>query len=434
MEQYHKFKPDEAYHTYFGPISVVWTTNAKEARRIIMDRKIFKQMSLPASSAGGLLIAKAFGNMGEENWKKYGHNVIFPAFANLESFFPTFNDTIDECIQAWDAQIVNGTAVIDTPDMMGKMTLDVLGRCLFNYDLKCMSGQANKLREHYNFVFPQFLSMNEMVLPFLKKLPTKYGRDFTYHYNGFINGMNQIISEAREKRKNNQNTGDKSLLDSMLEATESDNGLDFTDEMVLHNISAFFLAGHESTATALEVVLWCLARHQDVQQKVYEEVEKVIQPDGFLPYEKLPELDYLYMTLKESFRLYLVGSGFLREVQEDVIISGYHVPKGFLVGVNQSAMCMRPDYWDKPEEFDPERFNAENSKGRPSYLFAPFSLGAHTCTGNNFSIMEQKMFIAKVLHRYQLVLPKGQEVLKYRPYDQFNAIDDNTRIIIKQRK
>ncbi|KAL0486877.1 cytochrome P450 [Acrasis kona] len=430
MELYERYKKESAYHTYLGPLSVIWALDAKDARKILMDRKIFKAITLPESSSGGLLIAKSFGSMGEDIWKVHSHNIILPAFTNLEIFFPLFNDTINECVEKWQSQLVGGKATINTPEFMGRLTLDVLGRCLFGHDFKCISGEADELREHYNFIFPQFLSMTELVLPFLKKLPTKYGRDFTLHYNGFVDGMNQIINKARTRESKGETD---SLLDSMLRAVDSED-LGFTEEMVLHNISAFFLAGHETTATGLGIILWCLARYQDVQQKVYEEVQTVIEPNDFVPYDKLPELEYMNMTLNECFRLYFLGAGFLREVMEDTVVGGYRVPKGYLIGVNQAAMAMKPEYWDNPEEFNPDRFIPENSKKRPYYAFTPFSTGPHTCTGKNFSIMEQKMFIAKVLNRFKLSLPKGQEEIKYRPCDEFNALDEDMRLIIERRK
>jgi len=63
-------------------------------------------------------------------------------------------------------------------------------------------------------------------------------------------------------------------------------------------------------------------------------------------------------------------------------------------------------HWKNPFKFDPERFSPQNSKGRHKFCFLPFSLGPRMCLGNHFSLIEQKLFLIRLLQKYEILPPK----------------------------
>jgi cytochrome P450 len=63
-----------------------------------------------------------------------------------------------------------------------------------------------------------------------------------------------------------------------------------------------------------------------------------------------------------------------------------------------------PDFWERPEEFDPDRFTPERAAQRPKYAYFPFLGGPHQCIGNEFAMLEMRLIVAMVLQRFDLEL------------------------------
>ena len=73
-------------------------------------------------------------------------------------------------------------------------------------------------------------------------------------------------------------------------------------------------------------------------------------------------------------------------------------------------MHRHPDFWEHPEQFDPEHFAPEQVAKRPRHAYVPFSHGPRLCIGNNFALTEAHLLIATIAQRYQLVSVPGHKV------------------------
>jgi len=169
------------------------------------------------------------------------------------------------------------------------------------------------------------------------------------------------------------------------------------------NMFLFFVAGHETTAGALSWALYLLAKHRDIQERVREEVDRVLQ-GKHLTAEVMKELTYMEMFIKEVLRYGSPISLLLtRVVDEDTELCGHVIPKGTPVGVGIHAIHHNPEFWKDPYVFNPDRF-ADESRQHP-FAFLPFSLGKRVCIGNQFSLMEQRIFLCMILQRYVITAP-----------------------------
>ncbi|XP_010537689.1 PREDICTED: cytochrome P450 72C1-like [Tarenaya hassleriana] len=112
------------------------------------------------------------------------------------------------------------------------------------------------------------------------------------------------------------------------------------------------------------------------------------------------------MILHEVLRLYSPAYFTCRITEQELKLERFSLPAGVVVTIPMLLVHHDPDLWGNDvKEFKPERFAngvASATKGRLSFL--PFSSGPRTCIGQNFSMLEAKLFVAEVLQRFRLEL------------------------------
>jgi cytochrome P450 len=168
-----------------------------------------------------------------------------------------------------------------------------------------------------------------------------------------------------------------------------------------------FLAGHETTATALTWTTYLLARHPQTQAGLAEEVDRVLagRPPGV---DDLPRLGKVEMAFKESMRLYPPVYFFSREAAEEAEVAGYRVPRGSQVHLVPFIVHRDPRWFEQPGQFLPERFAPGREERLPPFAYFPFGGGPLACIGKGFALTEGVLVLATVLQRYHLSLAPGQ--------------------------
>ncbi|XP_069429389.1 cytochrome P450 4V2 isoform X2 [Ovis canadensis] len=170
--------------------------------------------------------------------------------------------------------------------------------------------------------------------------------------------------------------------------------------------------GHDTTAAAINWSLYLLGSHPEVQQKVDSELEEVFgKSDRPVSLEDLKKLKYLECVIKESLRLFPSVPFFARNLTEDCEVAGYKIVQGSQVIIVPYALHRDPKYFPDPEEFKPERFFPENSKGRHTYAYVPFSAGPRNCIGQKFAIMEEKTILSCILRHFWVESNQKREEL-----------------------
>lgn len=182
------------------------------------------------------------------------------------------------------------------------------------------------------------------------------------------------------------------------------------------NISAMMLmmVATETTATLLANTIYLIANHQDVQEKLYQEIMKVRVPmDGNnnseqvsefkFEYDGLTSCEYLDCVISESLRLMSPVIALDREASEDYYIEEYDfwIPKGQVIYLGFYSIMRDPDYWPEPLKFDPERFRPENRHKIIPGSYCPFGIGPRSCVGFRFGLTEAKIALAKSICEFQ---------------------------------
>ncbi|MBO0679233.1 cytochrome P450 [Mycolicibacterium sp. S2-37] len=190
------------------------------------------------------------------------------------------------------------------------------------------------------------------------------------------------------------------LVRALMAATDPATGRPMPDEDICDELTVFMVAGHDTTATTLTYTLWQLGRHPQLQDRVAAEVARL--GDRELAPADLTDLGYTRQVLHEALRLCPPGPTGTRMTRRDIEVDGYRVPAGTLVLFAIMAVQRDPALWERPLEFDPDRFSPENSKGRDRWQYLPFGGGPRSCIGDHFAMLEATLALATIIRRVHL--------------------------------
>jgi cytochrome P450 len=293
---------------------------------------------------------------------------------------------------------------------MMKLTLVIIGRCLFDVDLTAdaarLGNAIGSLIE--NFRFGQIGPIGR----FLAKMNRSYQREQAGHMAVLDEAMYAII---RERRADGEDRGD--LLSMLLAAQEEDeeSGMleGMSDQQVRNEAITLFSAGHETTANALTWTFFLLSQHPEIEARLHAQLDQVLgdPANGTMPtLAHLPDLPYVRQVFSESMRLYPPAWIMGRTAIADDVVAGVPIHAGTALLVSQYVTHRNPRYWPNPDQFDPERF-APGVKPAHAYAYFPFGGGARRCIGEPLAWMEGELILAAVAHRYRLGLVPGTVVV-----------------------
>lgn len=178
-----------------------------------------------------------------------------------------------------------------------------------------------------------------------------------------------------------------------------------TDMDILNESRTIVLAGSDTTASSLGLVLFLLAQNPECQQKAYEEVVRVA-PYGDITIKECPQLEYLECVIKEVLRLFPLIPLMTREVLEPIILSGREIPKGTHVMVSALSVQRSRKWWgDNAHLFQPDRFLPENLPENSSNIYIPFGAGNRNCIGMRYAMFMLKVSAAKIIRNFEMKTP-----------------------------
>ena len=123
----------------------------------------------------------------------------------------------------------------------------------------------------------------------------------------------------------------------------------------------------------------------------------------------LSRLKYAERVVTEVMRLYPPAWSISRAALEPCEIGGYRIARGQVAMMSQWVVHRDPRFFDRPEEFDPDRW-AVDAPDRPKYAYFPFGGGQRLCIGAGFAMMEAVLILATILQRFRLAFVAGQDV------------------------
>jgi cytochrome P450 len=288
----------------------------------------------------------------------------------------------------------------DIHNDMVAIALENVSRTLFGADVH---GDIEVVARALQVIMDHFESRLEMLVPPPHWVPTPAN----IRLATVIRQLDRILYRfVQDRRSSGAPRGD--VLDVLLEA-QAEDGAVMTDRQIRDEAMALFTGGHEPVAAGLSWAWYLISQHPEVEDRLLDELKA--QLGGRTPTAAdLPALRYLSMVVRESLRLYPPSWGFDRKATVDCELGGHPIRRGTLVVISQWVTHRDERFFERPEEFVPERWAGTLADTLPKNVYIPFGGGPRYCIGNSFANIEMVLVLATILQRAHLRLAFGQTI------------------------
>ncbi|KAH7692707.1 Cytochrome P450 E-class group I protein [Dioscorea alata] len=232
--------------------------------------------------------------------------------------------------------------------------------------------------------------------------------------------------EKHKKKQNKEGRGDDakeryvySYLDSLLDIKLPEEGNRKLDDNELVTIcSEFLTGGTDTTATALEWIMANLVKHQEIQTKLFDEIQQVVGSEAEeVKEEELQRMPYLKAVILEGLRRHPPSHFVIpHSVKEDAMLNGYVIPKGASINFMVAEIGRDEKVWKKPMEFRPERFmeGGEGQRmditGNKEIMMMPFGVGRRICPGLELAMLHLGYFVVNLIKKFNWKAADGEEI------------------------
>ncbi|SFR38450.1 Cytochrome P450 [Yoonia tamlensis] len=194
-----------------------------------------------------------------------------------------------------------------------------------------------------------------------------------------------------------EGTAPDDLATKILTTKDPETGATFSLSEMVDQVAIFFLAGHETSASALAWSLYLLARYPDWQDKVAVEAA---QFDG--DFANLSQLKITRDVFREALRLYPPVPMMVRQSLRENRFRDRVIKRGAQIVLSPWHLHRHNRLWDNPDGFDPSRWQTQNGKSCARDAYMPFSAGPRVCTGAGFAMIEGVALLAALTkdHRF----------------------------------
>ncbi len=364
-------------------------------RRVLQERPDdFPKSDRIREGLAPLLGQSVFVTNGEM-WKRQ-RRIIDPAFEGGR-----LKDTFPAMWAAGEAAVARmGTGVVEVEEFSSHAAADVIFRTLFSLPIEDRDATA---------VFHAFRAYQRtqpiLNLAAFVPLPRWMPRLHKGRTMRAAAEIRRLITRMTERRAGEiaAGTAPDDLATKIMVTVDPVTGERFGTEEMVDQVAIFFLAGHETSASALGWALWLLAANPDVQDRVAAEVAGV-EPD----FGAVARLRFTRDVFREVLRLFPPVPMMVRETTCPEEFRGRAVAPGAQVVLSPWHLGRHERIWDTPDEFDPDRWAREETKVAARDGWLPFSSGPRVCTGAGFAMVEGVLLLAQLVRAFRFEVVEGR--------------------------
>lgn len=409
----------------------------------VMARKILRE-STPEQYCKGMLAEILEPIMGKglipadpQTWKVRRRAVV-PGFHKkwLNRMVNLFCDRAAILVDDLKPKSAAGT-VIDMEERFCSVTLDIIGKAVFNYDFGSVTKESPIVKAVYRVLREAEHRSSSFIpywnLPYADQWMGKqveFREDMTMLDNILADLINRAVDTRREASIEDLEERDNEEDPSLLRFLVDMRGDDVSSIALRDDLMTMLIAGHETTAAVLTWSLFELYNGDPgLLHEIQQEVRTVLKDKDRPDYEDIVAMKKLRYTLVEALRLYPEPPILIRRARTEdnlpagssELSGGIKVLRGTDIFISTWNLHRSPDLWENPEKFDPTRwersFKNPSVKGWEGYnpdkvaglypneqasdfAFLPFGGGQRKCIGDQFAMLEAAATLSMLLKNY----------------------------------
>ncbi|KAG2382210.1 hypothetical protein C9374_005412 [Naegleria lovaniensis] len=421
-----KFGKHNIWRITMGTDTICFVVNPEHYKDILVTKaKLFRKHPLFNNLNIDYRVKNVFTDYGD-SWKRH-RQLTQPSFSddNLAKILKEHVHRISNRLveKIWEGRNLENNCVVIN-DWMRRVTLDVISNAGFGAEFDCLGNEKDILpliaKTIVQVLSAGLLFNRRYIEPFTKFFfPSKYKLVFK-EWPSILRNMVDRREKEIELEKESGEIYKSNLISQMLLAKEEEptDGVKkgFTKDEVVANSHAFMLAGDETSQQTLIWMFYFISRHENVQEKLREEVIREVPLEGidFELYQNKEKLIYARNVLNETLRLKGPVHTNTRYTLKPVEIANKTIPKGVTVEMKFCVSQMDTEIWGEDALlFCPERFERPEIKDllkQNRYTFIPFSIGPRTCIGMKFAEMEILDVVCRMVRNYDMKCQNQGEI------------------------
>ena len=402
---------DRAYNMHLGELklpnrNVLIANHPDLIRRILIDEAPNFPKSAMMSNMLELLLGDSIFVSNGEKWERQ-RRMMDPAFEGVR-----VKVVFDLMMQAADALFTRLDRIADGREVaidveMTHVTADIIFRTIFSKPLEADEARIiydafNRFQEAaFAHGMTRHIGMPNWVSFFGYRKARKAGAE-----------IRAVLDPIVKRRYDAWHQGDRTdhgdILQSLVSVTDEVTGTQFDLRELCEQVAMLFLAGHETSASALSWALYLLSMDQGVQERVHAETVAVLG-DRPATFSDMRKLDLTRNVFTETLRLYPPVAFLPRVVENTCPMRDKTVPAGSIVSVSPWLMQRHRRYWQDPDAFDPDRHDRPETVEPMRQCYMPFSKGPRVCLGAAFAQQEAAMILSGLIRRFKFEPVPGFE-------------------------
>ncbi len=314
----------------------------------------------------------------------------------LRKVFPLMSASVDDMLLRFE-KLSNSRTPLHMDIEMTHITADIIFRTILG---KKLDG------DDAHEIFEAFTKYQEYALRSM--LLICYGLPTFWHWRKCLKSAKRIrvLLEAvigeryNDYFVNGEKTKHADILNALMEARDPDTGLPFSKEELVDHVSIIFLAGHETSASALTWAFYLLACDQHRQNIVAGEALALVS-DREINFSDVFKFNFASDVFRETLRLYPPVGFFMREAACPFTMRNKNIPQGATVTLSPWLLQRHRSHWENPDTFEPERFQNGCSAESIKNAYIPFGKGPRVCIGAGFATQEALLVMASLLKEFR---------------------------------
>jgi cytochrome P450 len=363
----------------------------------------FPKSALLGEALKPLLGESIFTTNGAQ-WKRQ-RQMMDPAFAQarMNVAFPRMLEATQALLQRL-SQLPDGQEH-DIEVEMTHVTADIIFRTIFSVPME--GADAHRVFE----AFARYQALAPRLM-----LPSLFGvRWFVWPWDvwrsrraaGEIRALlEKLVRPRYEAYVAGQPHATSDILAAFLDARDAETGEPFDFDELVNQVAMLFLAGHETSASALTWACHLLAHAPDIQERMHAEAVRQFgdrQPE----LADMKQLELTWKVFRETLRLFPPVGFFARESMQACPMRDKQVPRGATVVVSPWLIHRHRQWWTQPDAFNPDRYDDDASREPLRQAYLPFGMGPRVCLGAAFALQEAALILASLVRHWRLEAVPG---------------------------